>query len=53
MGEVTERETSVAEGGGAKAEEVPTKAAIDCRLHFINVMQNASELLCFSPSDVA
>ena len=50
---MTDRETSVAEGGAARAEVVATNAAIDCKLHLINVMQNASELLCLSPSDVA
>ena len=50
---MTDKETSVAEGAGARAEEEAAKAAIDCKLHLINVMQNASELLCLSPSDVA
>ena len=49
-GVAIDRETSVAEEG---AEEVERKAATDCKLHLISVMQNASELLCLSPSDVA
>ena len=48
FGEANGEETIVAGG-----EKVESEAAIDCKLHLIKVMQNASELLSFSPSDVA
>lgn len=52
-GETADRETARAGTSVEEEVEVERVAVRVWRLHLINVMQNASELLCFSPSDVA